>query len=74
MKQEAHWLRQWVVHFRKYRSAEEARGAMEKEAAAARAELEANNYNNDSFQGWQIIDFTDEIHQAIVRAFRQEVK
>ena len=62
------------IEFRKYRSAEEAQGAMEKEAAAARAELEADNYNDDSFQGWQVIDFTEEIHQAIVRAFRQEVK
>lgn len=62
------------IEFRKYRSVEEARCAMEKEASAAIAELEADNYNDDSFQGWQVIDFTEEIHQAIARAFRQEVK
>ena len=40
----------------------------------ARKELEANNYNDDSFQGWQVVDFTEDIEQAVNQAMNREVK
>lgn len=62
------------IEFRKYATLEEAQKAMEEEAAEARKELEANNYNDDSFQGWQVVDFTEDIEQAVNQAMNREVK
>lgn len=62
------------IEFRKYATLEEAQKAMEEEAAEARKELEANNYNDDSFQGWQVVDFTEDIERAVKQAMNREVK
>lgn len=53
------------IKFRKYSSVEEARKAMQLASSKAKLALESNNYNDDSFQAWQVIDYSNDIDRAI---------